>query len=85
MQTLLQDHPSKRAIVIGGSVGSLRARGREVLEQLFPGFTEEVVAQGANTGDIVDKILWFSHGFHFCNAPGKMLGLEFASSKQTNS
>ena len=115
MQTLLQDHPSKRAIVIGASMGGLLAaraladhygevtvverdvlpdtyeprkgvpqgrhthgllaRGREVLEQLFPGFTEEMVAQGATTGDIVDKVLWFNHGFYLCNAPSKMLGL----------
>jgi 2-polyprenyl-6-methoxyphenol hydroxylase-like FAD-dependent oxidoreductase len=115
MQTLLQDHPSKRAIVIGASMGGLLAaraladhfgevtvverdvlpdtyeprkgvpqgrhthgllaRGREVLEQWFPGFTEEMVAQGATTGDIVDKVLWFNHGFYLCNAPSKMLGL----------
>jgi 2-polyprenyl-6-methoxyphenol hydroxylase-like FAD-dependent oxidoreductase len=115
MQPLLQDHPSKRAIVIGASMGGLLAaraladhygevtiverdvlpdtyeprkgvpqgrhthgllaRGREVLEQLFPGFTEEMVAQGATTGDIVDKVLWFNHGFYLCNAPSKMLGL----------
>jgi 2-polyprenyl-6-methoxyphenol hydroxylase-like FAD-dependent oxidoreductase len=115
MQTILQDHPSKRAIVIGASMGGLLAaraladhygevtvverdvlpdtyeprkgvpqgrhthgllaRGREVLEQLFPGFTEEMVAQGATTGDIVDKVLWFNHGFYLCNAPSKMLGL----------
>jgi 2-polyprenyl-6-methoxyphenol hydroxylase-like FAD-dependent oxidoreductase len=115
MQTLLQDHSSKRAIVIGASMGGLLAaraladhygevtvverdvlpdtyeprkgvpqgrhthgllaRGREVLEQLFPGFTEEMVAQGATTGDVVDKVLWFNHGFYLCNAPSKMLGL----------
>jgi 2-polyprenyl-6-methoxyphenol hydroxylase-like FAD-dependent oxidoreductase len=115
MQTLLQDHPSKRAIVIGASMGGLLAaraladhygevtiverdvlpdayeprkgvpqgrhthgllaRGREVLEQLFPGFTEEMVAQGATTGDVVDNVLWFNHGFYLCNAPSKMLGL----------
>ena len=30
----------------------LLARGREVMEQLFPGFTEALVAQGALTGDV---------------------------------
>ncbi|WP_029583924.1 NAD(P)/FAD-dependent oxidoreductase [Bradyrhizobium sp. URHD0069] len=115
MQTILQEHSSKRAIVIGASMGGLLAaraladhyrevivverdvlpgtyeprkgvpqgrhthgllaRGRDVLEQLFPGFTEEMVAQGAATGDVVDQVLWFNHGFYLCNAPSKMLGL----------
>jgi len=109
------DHPNKRAIVIGASMGDLLAaraladfygevtvverdalpdvyeprkgvpqgrhahgllaRGREVLEQLFPGFTEEMVAQGATSGDIVDKVLWFNHGFYLCNSPSKLFGL----------
>jgi 2-polyprenyl-6-methoxyphenol hydroxylase-like FAD-dependent oxidoreductase len=109
------DHPNKRAIVIGASMGGLLAaraladfydevtvverdalpdvheprkgvpqgrhahgllaRGREVLEQLFPGFTEEMVAQGATSGDIVDKVLWFNHGFYLCNSPSKLFGL----------
>jgi hypothetical protein len=29
-------------------------RGREVLEQLFPGFGKEMVGQGAMSGDVVD-------------------------------
>ena len=110
-----KDHPTKRAIVIGASMGGLLAarvladyygevtvverdalpdgyeprkgvpqgrhthgllaRGREVLEQLFPGFTEEMVARGATSGDIVDKVLWFNHGFYLCNSPSKLFGL----------
>jgi len=112
---LQKDHPTKRAIVIGASMGGLLAarvladyygevtvverdalpevyeprkgvpqgrhahgllaRGREVLEQLFPGFTEEMVARGATSGDIVDKVLWFNHGFYLCNSPSKLFGL----------
>ena len=43
----------------------LLARGREVLEQLFPGFTAEMVAEGAVSGDVADTVLWFNHGFLF--------------------
>ena len=46
-----------------------------MLEQLFPGFTEEMVTQGATSGDIADKVLWFNHGFYLCNSPSKLFGL----------
>ncbi|HEY6258074.1 MAG TPA: FAD-binding monooxygenase [Xanthobacteraceae bacterium] len=65
----------RKGVPQGRHVHGLLARGREVLEQLFPGFTEEMVAQGATSGDIVDKVLWFNHGFYLCNAPSKLLGL----------
>lgn len=65
----------RKGVPQGRHTHGLLARGREVLEQLFPGFTDEMIAQGANSGDIVDKILWFNHGFYLCNSPSKMSGL----------
>lgn len=65
----------RKGVPQGRHTHGLLARGREVLEQLFPGFTEEMVAQGATSGDIVDKVLWFNHGFYLCNAPSKLFGL----------
>jgi hypothetical protein len=41
----------------------------------FPGFTEEMIAQGALPGDLVDKGLWFNHGVYLCNVPSKLNGL----------
>ena len=46
-----------------------------MLEQLFPGFTGEMVAQGAVSGDILDRVLWFNQGCYLCNAPSKLVGL----------
>lgn len=46
----------RKGVPQGRHAHGLLARGREVLEQLFPGFTEEMVAQGATSGDIVDKV-----------------------------
>jgi len=37
----------------------------KLLEQLFPGFTAEMVAEGAVSGDVADTVLWFNHGFLF--------------------
>src|SRR6476620_7977407 len=65
----------RKGVPQGRHTHGLLARGREVREQLFPGFTEEMIAQGASSGDIVDKVLWFNHGFYLCNSPSKLFGL----------
>jgi 2-polyprenyl-6-methoxyphenol hydroxylase-like FAD-dependent oxidoreductase len=72
---LPEGYEPRKGVPQGRHTHGLLARGREVLEQLFPGFTEELFAQGATSGDLVDKILWFNHGFYLCNAPSKLLGL----------
>ena len=68
------DEPRK-CIPQGRHTHGLLARGREVLEQLFPGFTGEMVALGAVSGDILDRLLWFNQGCYLCNAPSKLVGL----------
>jgi hypothetical protein len=65
----------RKGVPQGRHTHGLLARGREVLEQLFPGFTDEMVAQGATAGDIVDKVLWFNHGFYLHNSPSNLHGL----------
>ena len=53
----------------------LLARGREVLDELFPGLSEEAVSQGAIYGDIVDEVLWFNYGVYLRNTPSSLKGL----------
>jgi len=65
----------RKGVPQGRHSHGLLARGREVLEELFPGFTAEMVAEGAVPGDISDRILWFNHGFYLCNAPSDLSGL----------
>jgi 2-polyprenyl-6-methoxyphenol hydroxylase-like FAD-dependent oxidoreductase len=72
---LPDNHEPRKGVPQGRHTHGLLARGREVLEQLFPGFTDEMVAQGAASGDIVDRVLWFNHGCYLYNAPSKLLGL----------
>ena len=40
----------------------LLARGREVLEDLFPGLTDELIGRGALPGDIRLQARWFNNG-----------------------
>jgi 2-polyprenyl-6-methoxyphenol hydroxylase-like FAD-dependent oxidoreductase len=65
----------RKGVPQGRHLHGLLARGREVLEQLFPGFTEEMVAQGALCGDMGGEVLWFNHGCYLHNAPTELLAL----------
>ena len=65
----------RKGVPQGRHAHGLLARGREVLEQLFPGFSEEMVGQGAMFGDVVDEVLWFNHGVYLNNAPSGLQGL----------
>jgi 2-polyprenyl-6-methoxyphenol hydroxylase-like FAD-dependent oxidoreductase len=65
----------RKGVPQGRHAHGLLARGREVLEQLFPGFTEDMVAQGAACGDMAADVLWFNHGCYLRNAPSQLLAL----------
>lgn len=72
----LPDSPDPRkGVAQGRHTHGLLARGREVLEQLFPGFTEEIIAQGAVPADLANDGFWFNYGVYLHNAPSKMIGL----------
>jgi 2-polyprenyl-6-methoxyphenol hydroxylase-like FAD-dependent oxidoreductase len=68
------DEPRK-GVPQGRHTHGLLTRGREVLEELFPGLSAELAAEGAVYGDVVDQVLWFNHGCYLRNAPSKLLGL----------
>ncbi len=59
----------------GRHAHGLLARGREIIEQFFPGWTEEVVASGGASGDIVNDVKWMGHGVALKAAPSGMVGL----------
>src|ERR1700683_1882709 len=68
-------HEPRKGVPQGRHAHGLLARGSEILEELFPGFSEEMIAGTAIYGDIVDQVLWFNHGVYLCNAPSALLGL----------
>jgi 2-polyprenyl-6-methoxyphenol hydroxylase-like FAD-dependent oxidoreductase len=53
----------RRGVPQGGHIHALLARGQQVLEELFPGLTDELVAQGAPVGDALGsaRLLFGGH------------------------
>jgi 2-polyprenyl-6-methoxyphenol hydroxylase-like FAD-dependent oxidoreductase len=54
---------------------ALLAGGRAALEQLFPGLTDELVANGALTGDLQADTRWYNQGLRLCPAPSDLRAL----------
>src|SRR5262245_28140621 len=73
--TLPEAPEPRKGVPQGQHTHALLARGREELEQLFPGLTEELVAEGALRGDVSADVIWFNHGCCLCNAPSARVGL----------
>src|SRR4051812_5870522 len=70
----LSDVPRK-GVPQGRHAHGLLARGRSVIENFFPGWTEEVVASGGASGDIAGDVNWIGHGVTIKSAPSDMIGL----------
>lgn len=65
----------RKGVPQGRHTHGLLARGREVLEQLFPGISNELVGAGANFGDLLDKVYWYNHGVCLYSAPSALVSL----------
>ena len=55
----------RKGVPQGQHAHGLLARGREILEDFFPGLTQELVAKGALTGDVAVDALWHCGGDFF--------------------
>jgi 2-polyprenyl-6-methoxyphenol hydroxylase-like FAD-dependent oxidoreductase len=72
----LPDAPEPRkGVPQGQHTHGLLARGREVLELLFPGFTAEMITRGALSADIAENVLWFNHGVYLNSTASRLIGL----------
>jgi len=58
----------RRGVPQGRHLHALHARGLELLDELFPGFTEQLVQAGAEVGDSLDGIRWQLSGHQLCQA-----------------
>ena len=64
----------RRGVPHGRHIHALAARGQQVLEELFPGLTAELIAHGAPAGDILTDARLYVSGHRFAQAPtGLML------------
>lgn len=70
----LSDVPRK-GVPQGRHPHGLLARGRRVIENFFPGWTEEVVAAGGIRGDIAGDVNWVGHGVTIKSTPSDLVGL----------
>jgi 2-polyprenyl-6-methoxyphenol hydroxylase-like FAD-dependent oxidoreductase len=52
----------RKGLVHGRHAHGLLAQGRMALEELFPGLSAALHAQGALGGDLTDDVLWFVNG-----------------------
>ncbi|MEV6694549.1 FAD-binding monooxygenase [Micromonospora sp. NPDC051196] len=46
----------------GRQINAMHVRGLQVTEELFPGFIQELVADGCPTGDYAGSVRWFFNG-----------------------
>ena len=61
----------RKGVPQGRHAHGLLARGRDVIEEFFPGWTDEVVASGGRRGDIAGDVAWIGHGVTLKSAPLK--------------
>jgi 2-polyprenyl-6-methoxyphenol hydroxylase-like FAD-dependent oxidoreductase len=67
------DH--RRGVPQGRHAHGLLARGREILEELFPGLTDELVARGALAGSLTDQARWLHEGRYQVRYASDLVGL----------
>jgi|SRR5581483_2517170 len=65
----------RRGVPHGRHAHGLLARGREGLEQLFPGLTKDLIADGAVAGDLLADASWFNYGVYLASAPCGLTGI----------
>ncbi|MEU6083885.1 FAD-dependent oxidoreductase [Streptomyces sp. NPDC047108] len=63
----------RRSIPQGRQIHGLQPRGREILEDLFPGFTDEMAAHGAQIQDTVKDGHWYFRGRLLRKSPSDLV------------
>jgi 2-polyprenyl-6-methoxyphenol hydroxylase-like FAD-dependent oxidoreductase len=63
----------RRGVPQGRQLHVLLARGREVLEELFPGLTEELIGLGVPLIDLHGDIDWVNNGHPMLKAPSSLM------------
>jgi 2-polyprenyl-6-methoxyphenol hydroxylase-like FAD-dependent oxidoreductase len=66
---------ARKGLPQGRHVHGLLERGRRVMEHFFPGFTDELVHEGATAMDFTQDVAWMSPYGWFARFPGDILML----------
>ncbi|CAB3739682.1 hypothetical protein LMG27174_06578 [Paraburkholderia rhynchosiae] len=66
----------RKGVPQGRHTHGLLARGSAVLEEFFPGYNGEVVAQsGGLIGDAANDVIWIGHNVRLANSASDLIGL----------
>ena len=65
----------RKGVPQGRHTHGLLSGGREALDELFPGLSEELKAAGAPAGDIIGDSRWFLEGGYHCKFTSRLVGL----------
>jgi 2-polyprenyl-6-methoxyphenol hydroxylase-like FAD-dependent oxidoreductase len=65
----------RKGVPQGHHAHGILAKGREILEELFPGLTDELTWLGATAVDLVSDIAWFHDGRLLSAAPSNLLAV----------
>jgi 2-polyprenyl-6-methoxyphenol hydroxylase-like FAD-dependent oxidoreductase len=65
----------RKGVPQGHHAHGLLSRGRRVIEDFFPGWTEGVIEAGGILVDVVRDVTWFGHGVALKRAPSDLVGL----------
>ncbi len=68
----------RRGVPQGRHAHGLLAAGLNVVEQLFPGATEELVAAGVPSGDVLGNVRFCTNGYRLRQVPIGMTALSFS-------
>jgi 2-polyprenyl-6-methoxyphenol hydroxylase-like FAD-dependent oxidoreductase len=52
----------RHAVPQGHHIHALLARGQQILEEIFPGFTDELISRGVPVGDFGTSLSWYFNG-----------------------
>lgn len=70
---LPEDPTSRRGVPQGRQLHVLLARGRDLLEELLPGLSDEIVALGGAHVDLHGDVHWYNDGHRMRRAPSTMI------------
>jgi len=65
----------RKGVPQGHHAHGLLSRGRRVIEDFFPGWTEGVIEAGGISVDVVRDVAWFGHGVALKHVPSDLEGL----------
>jgi hypothetical protein len=65
----------RRGVPQGRQLHVLLARGREALDELFPGLSEELAARGVPLVDLHDQVHWYNDGQRMRRAPSTLVAV----------